>query len=85
MKYHTLLFLKIRKDVANLLSAAVVTGALRFHVILLNVYSFSVKILHYYRFLQSGDLSLMMIFGYLFLIVLCFYLCVLAFCSTMFV
>ena len=63
----------------NLLSAAVVTGALRVHVILLNVFSFSNEILYYHRFLQSGDLSLMMIFGYLFLIVSCFYLCVLAF------
>ena len=63
----------------NVLSVAVVTGALRVHIILLNVFSFSVKILYYYLFLQSGDLSLMMIFGYLFLIVSCFYLCVLAF------
>ena len=29
MKYHTLLFSKILKDVENLLSAAVVIGALR--------------------------------------------------------
>ena len=29
MKYHTLFFSKIRKDVANFLSAAVVIGALR--------------------------------------------------------